>query len=237
MDIEIATTTEEIATRAAERVAALARASVAERAVCHVAFSGGRTPGLMFTALLSMEVPWRELHVWQVDERIAPASSPDRNLTQLQQDLLRRAPIPPANIHPMPVEAADLDEAASSYAAELHQLADGVLDVVHLGLGDDGHTASWPPHHPILEARQTDVAVVGPFHGTMRMTLTPPAVNRARAIFFLVTGRDKAQVVSQLLGGNRALPASRVRSEGTVLLAGGGAEAGTVAWRASTTRP
>jgi 6-phosphogluconolactonase len=235
MDIETATTTEEIATRAAERVAALARASVAERGAAHVAFSGGRTPGLMFTALLSMEVPWGDLHVWQVDERIAPPGSPDRNLTQLREDLLRRVRIPPANIHPMPVEDADLDRAAASYEAELQELCDGVLDVVHLGLGDDGHTASWPPHHPILEARRTAVAVVGPFHGTLRMTLTPPAVNRARAIFFLVTGRDKAQVVSQLLGGNRALPASRVRSEGTVLLAGGGAEAGTVPWRAATT--
>jgi 6-phosphogluconolactonase len=235
MDIEIATTTDEIAARAAERVAALARTSVVERGVCHVAFSGGRTPGLMFTALLNMEVPWGDVHVWQVDERIAPAGSADRNLTQLQEDLLRRAPIPSTNVHPMPVEAADLEEAASSYEAELHQLCDGVVDVVHLGLGDDGHTASWPPHHPVLEARRTDVAVVGPFHGTMRMTLTPPAVNRARAIFFLVTGRDKAQVVSQLLGGNRAIPASRVRAQGTVLLAGGGAEAGTVAWRATTT--
>jgi 6-phosphogluconolactonase len=234
MDIETAQTAEQIATRAAERVAALTRAAVAERGVCHVAFSGGRTPGLMFAALTTMEIPWADVHVWQVDERVAPPGSPERNLTQLRQDLLRRVPIPPANVHPMPVEATDLKAAASAYAADLRELCDGVLDVVHLGLGDDGHTASWPPHDPVLDAHSEDVAVVGPFHGVMRMTLTPPAVNRAGVILFLVTGRDKSQVVSQLLGGNQALPASRVRTTGTVLLAGDGAEAGTVAWRSAS---
>jgi 6-phosphogluconolactonase len=184
----------------------------------------------MFAALASMEVAWGDLHVWQVDERVAPPGSPERNLTQLRQDLLRRVPIPPANVHPMPVEAADLGAAASAYAEELRTLCGGVLDVVHLGLGEDGHTASWPPHHPVLAVKSADVAVVGPFHGVIRMTLTPPAVNRARVILFLVTGRDKSQVVGQLLGGNTVLPAARVRSEGTVLLVGGGAEAGTVAW-------
>lgn len=233
MDIETARTAEEIATRAAERVAVLSRSAITERGVAHVAFSGGHTPGLMFAALVDMDIPWADVHIWQVDERVAPAGSPERNLTQLRQELLRRVPIPATNVHPMPVEAPDLDQAAAAYAAELKALCDGVLDLVHLGLGDDGHTASWPPHDPVLDVRSVDVAVVGPFHGVKRMTLTPPAVNRARAIFFLVTGRDKNQVVSQLLSGNRALPAARVRREGTVLLAADGAEAGTVAWRQS----
>jgi 6-phosphogluconolactonase len=231
MEIETARTADEIAARAAEWIAAHLRTAVEERGAAHLAVSGGSTPGLMFSALAGLSgVPWPQVHIWQVDERVAPKGSPDRNLTQLRRDLLRRVPVPSDQVHPMPVEEADLTAAAAAHAAELHDVCDGVLDIVHLGLGDDGHTASWPPHHPVLNETSVDVAVVGPFHGVLRMTLTPAAVNRARDVMLLVTGRDKAQVLSQLLGGDQSLPASRVRKERTVLMAGGGAEAGTVAW-------
>jgi 6-phosphogluconolactonase/glucosamine-6-phosphate isomerase/deaminase len=170
------------------------------------------------------------VHVWQVEEAVSREGSPGRNLTGLRADLLSPVHLPPNHVHPMPVEAADLDAAAGAYGAALRAACDGVLDVVHLGLDDDGRTASWPPRDRVLRERTADVAVVGPVHGVMHLTLTPGAVNRARQVLFLVTGLQRAQVVAHLLGGSRTLPASRVRGEHTVLMAGGGAEAGTVPW-------
>ena len=227
MQIEQAVTTEEIAALAAERLAAILAEAVEQRGQAHLAVSGGHTPGLMFAALATRRVPWRAIHLWQVDERVVARTSAERNLVQLRRDLVAKVPVPDDHVHAMPVDGRDLE----AYAAAMVDAGAEVLDAVHLGLGDDGHTASWPPHDPVLRIRGADVAVVGPFHGLLRMTLTPPAVNRARNVLFLVTGRDKAQVVAQLLGANQVLPASRVRNERTVLCLGGGAEAGAVAWR------
>jgi 6-phosphogluconolactonase len=230
MEIVTARTADGIARQAAERIAGWLADAVDERGTAHLAVSGGSAPGPMFHALATLAVAWPDVHVWQVDEQVAPANSRLRSLSGLRADLLSRVRVPAAHVHPMPVEAADLEAAARSYQEALLAACGGVLDVVHLGLGDDGHTASWPPRSAVLREREAAVAVVGPVHGVNRMTLTPASVNRARDVLFLVTGLDRAQVVAQLLGGNRLLPASRVRKERTVLMAGGGAEAGTVAW-------
>jgi 6-phosphogluconolactonase len=185
-----------------------------------LAVSGGSTPLRFFEELTHRPLPWRSIHVFQVDERVAPAGHPDRNLTGLMEHLVDRVPIPDANVHPMPVEASDL-AAATDYAAEMRDVtgADGVLDLVHLGLGEDGHTASWPPGDPVVDVTDADVAVVGPFNGHRRMTLTPPAVNRAGRILWLVDGAVKAPALARLLDGDPAIPASRVRREGAVILA------------------
>ncbi len=129
-------------------------------------------------------------------------------------------PIPPGNLHPLPVEEPDIEAAAAAYAEEIRSVSGpgGALDVVHLGLGDDGHAASWPPGDPVVDA-PGDVAVVGPFNGRLRMTLTPAAVNRAGWIVWLITGAAKAPVVARLLAGDPALPASRVRRTNATLLA------------------
>ena len=197
-------------------------AALDERARFTVAFSGGATPRRFFDELTHRPLPWRSIHVFQVDERVAPAGHPERNLTALTRHLLERVPIPAANVHPMPVEGADLDAAAGEYAAELREVCgpEGVLDLVHLGLGDDGHTASWPPGDPVLDVTDADVAVVGPYRGFRRMTLTPPAVNRAGRILWLVAGASKAPTLARLLDGDPTIPASRVRREGAVVLAG-----------------
>ncbi|HEV7535097.1 MAG TPA: 6-phosphogluconolactonase, partial [Acidimicrobiia bacterium] len=171
-------------------------------------------------SLAERALPWEAVHVFQVDERVAPPGHPDRNLTGLEAALLERVPIPPANVHAMPVEEPDVEAAAAVYADEIRAVTgpDGSIDVVHLGVGDDGHTASWPPGDPVIDATD-DVAVVGPFNGRLRMTLTPPAVNRARRIVWLIAGADKAPVLARLLAGDPALPSARVRRHDVTLLA------------------
>jgi 6-phosphogluconolactonase/glucosamine-6-phosphate isomerase/deaminase len=127
--------------------------------------------------------------------------------------------VPPEQIHLYAVEDEDLEAAAARYAADLHASCGGVLDIVHLGLGDDGHTASWPPGDPVVDEANRDVAVAGPFHGLPRMTLTVPAVNRARSLMVLVEGEAKATVVRRLLDGDTNIPASHLRHNGTTILA------------------
>jgi len=217
-----------LAARAADLVAGRLAGAAAARGRATLAVSGGSTP-LPFLAELAerKEVPWEAVHVFQVDERVAPPGHEDRNLTGLQAALLDRVRIPSANVHPMPVEEPDLDAAAAAYAEEIRAVAgpSGRLDVVQLGLGDDGHTASWPPGDPVVDAT-SDVAVVGPFNGRLRTTLTPPTVNRAGWIVWLIAGAAKAPVVARVLAGDHSLPAVRVRRTDVTLLADRAAGAG-----------
>ncbi|HKN89984.1 MAG TPA: 6-phosphogluconolactonase [Acidimicrobiia bacterium] len=209
-----------LAARAADLVAERLAKAAAARGRATLAVSGGSTPAAFLAALAERAVPWEVVHVFQVDERVAPPGHPDRNLTGLRAALLDRVAIPPGNVHPMPVEEPDPAAAAAAYADEIRAVTgpDAGLDIVHLGLGDDGHTASWPPGEPVVDAT-ADVAVVGPFNGRLRMTLTPPAVNRAGWILWLIAGAAKAPVVARLLAGDPALPSSRVRRHDATLLA------------------
>jgi 6-phosphogluconolactonase len=161
------------------------------------------------------------VHVFQVDERIAPAGDPDRNLAHLRQSLLDHAPLPPDHIHAMPVEAADLPVASEQYAALLREVAGApaVLDLVHLGLGPDGHTASLVPGDPDLDVVDTDVTTSGPYQGRRRMTLTFPIINRSRRILWLVTGGEKAGMLRRLCDSDQSIPASRVRRDDALILA------------------
>jgi len=219
IEIEVLADAAALAARAADLVAERLAKAAAGRGAATLAVSGGSTPLPFFAELTGRAVPWEAVRVFQVDERVAPAGHPDRNLTGLRATFLDRVPIPPGNVHPMPVEEPDTGAAAAAYAAELRAVTgDGRLDVVHLGLGDDGHAASWPPGDPVVDAT-ADVAVVGPFNSRVRMTLTPPAVNRADWIVWLIAGAPKAPVVARLLAGDPALPSSRVRRHDASLLA------------------
>ena len=221
MKIEILPDADAVAQRAAVFVAAAARAAVAERGRFIVAVSGGHTPWQMLRALANQEVPWDRVHVGQVDERVAPAGDPDRNLTHLRESLLSHAPLRPDQLHAMPVEADELAVAAAQYARTLVGLAGSppVLDLVHLGLGPDGHTASLVPTDPVLEITDADVGLTGVYQGRRRMTLTYPILNRARQILWLVTGGEKAEMFARLRDGDRTIPAGRIRADGAVVLA------------------
>jgi 6-phosphogluconolactonase len=190
---------------AARFVAERARGAISARGEFRFAVSGGRTPAAMFAALAEHDLRWTRVHIFQVDERIAPAGHPERNEHDLRRMLLDRVP---AVAHLMDVDAPDLDRAAAAYAAVLAQ--HDPLDLVHLGLGDDGHTASWPPGDPVIHETARDVAIVGLFRSWRRMTITPPVVDRAREVLFLVTGADKAPALTRLLHDDPAIVASRV---------------------------
>jgi 6-phosphogluconolactonase len=198
-----------------------ARAAVAARGRFVMALSGGHTPWTMLRALADEQMPWPGVHVVQVDERVAPAGDPDRNLTHLRESLLANSPLRAEQIHAMPVEATDLEAASWRYALTLQDIAGApaVLDLAHLGLGPDGHTASLVPGDPVLEITNADVALTGVYQGRRRMTLTYPALNRARRIVWLVTGREKAAMLARLCEGDSSIPAGRIRRDQALVLA------------------
>ena len=209
-----------VAEKAASIIADYAREAIDARGSFVMAVSGGHTPWIMLRRLAAAEIPWRAVHIVQVDERVAPAGHTDRNLTHLRESLAE-SPLPPDHLHAMPVESPDLEAAAGLYAATLRTIAGEtpVIDVVHLGLGPDGHTASLVPGDPVLDIDNADVALSGPYQGRRRMTLTYPILNRARRVLWVVTGGEKAGMVNRLLDGDRGIPAGRVRSDRALVLA------------------
>ncbi len=221
INLEVLESAESVAQRAADIIAEEARKAVSARGRFVVAVSGGHTPWVMLRALASADVPWTAIHIVQVDERVAPAGHPDRNLTHLRESLLDRAPLAAEQIHAMPVESADLEAAAAQYAETLQQIAGSppILDLVHLGLGPDGHTASLVPGDPVLKVTDADVAITGTYQGRQRLTLTYPMINRSRKILWVVTGSEKIEMLNRLLNGDESIPAGRVRREQAIVLA------------------
>ena len=221
MIVEVLADVESAARRAAEAIAGEARAAVEARGAFTLAVSGGRTPWAMLRALTALDVPWQRVHILQVDERIAPEGHADRNLTHVRESLLAPGVSDSTNIVAMPVESADLDDAAARYAQTLTAIAGSppVLDLVHLGMGPDGHTASLVPGDPVLDVTGTDVALTGPYQGRRRMTLTYPILNRARRVLWLITGEDKAAMLVRLRRGDPTIPAGRVRQDHAVVFA------------------
>src|SRR5512139_4004444 len=222
MNLEVLPDADAVAKRAAQVIAAHAREAVAIKGRFVFAVSGGTTPWVMLRALAGEDVPWAAVHVLQVDERVAPAGDARRNLTHLHESLLEHAPLAREQIHAMPVEEAELGAAAARYAQQLQALAGKppVLDLVHLGLGSDGRTASLVPGDPVLDVADADVALTGGlYQGTRRMTLTYPAIDRAARVLWLVTGAEKVGMLARLMAGDRSIPAGRVRSDRATVLA------------------
>lgn len=207
-----------VAGEGARFIADLATRVVAARGRFALAVSGGRTPWAMFAELRAFSVPWDAVTIYQVDERIAPKGDPDRNLTHLRESLGEAR----ATVEPMPVEDPDAEAAASRYATALPER----FDLVHLGLGPDGHTASLVPDDPVLAVEDRLVAVTDVYSGRRRMTLTYPALRRADQLLWLVTGDDKAEALGKLVAGDRGIPAGRVEASASVVLADAAAAGG-----------
>jgi 6-phosphogluconolactonase len=212
LQLEILPDPDTVARRAAAFVAERARAVVSTHGRFTFAVSGGHTPWAMFACLAEEEVPWKETVIYQVDERVAPADDPDRNLTHLRASLPTQAE---AEVHPMPVEDEDLGAAAAAYARSLP----ASFDLVHLGLGPDGHTASLVPSDPVLRITDHDVGLTGVYQGRIRMTLTYRVLNRARRILWLVTGEDKVDALRRLQAGDTSIPAGRVEASSALVMA------------------
>ena len=221
MRTEVLADAETVGKRAAAVIAEEARIAVADRGRFLLAVSGGKTPWIMLRALAFEVVPWKHVHIVQVDERVAPAGHADRNLTHLRVSLLEHAPLNPEQIHAMPVDAPDLEAAAERYTETLRGIAGTppILDLVHLGLGPDGHTASLVPGDPVLEVADRDVAITGVYQGRQRMTLTYPILNRSRKILWIVTGAEKVPMLKRLQDGDVSIPAARIRRDHALILA------------------
>ncbi len=210
-ELQVVSDAAAVAQVGANLVAEQARQAVSERGAFHFAVSGGHTPWAMFAALASETVPWEKVVVYQVDERVAPLDDPDRNLHHLEEALGSA----PAQVRAMPVDAEDLERAAATYAAALPNQ----FDLIHLGLGPDGHTASLVPDDPVLSVTDRLVGLTQPYQGRVRMTLTYPALARARQLLWLVTGGDKKTALAGLLAGDTTIPAGRVEAAASLVLA------------------
>jgi 6-phosphogluconolactonase len=213
--VEVMDTAEAAASEAAAIIAEEAKEAVEARGRFLVAVSGGRTPWAMLRVLATINLPWHAVQIFQVDERVAALDHPDRNLMHLRESLLGYSPLRAAQIHGMPVESSNPSVAAVAYAGTLRLVAGvpPVLDLIHLGLGADGHTASLVPGDPVVDADDTDVAATGVYQGRHRVTLTFPIINRARRVLWVVTGAEKAAALRRLFDGDTAIPAGRVRRE------------------------
>ncbi len=198
--------------RGAELIAEAAREAVSERGSCALAVSGGHDPWPMFSQLEDLEMDWTKTEIFQVDERVAPSCSDERNLTHLIESLSIGAQ---GSIRPMPVTDDDLDAAAERYAESLPE----ALDLAHMGIGPDGHTASLVPGDPVLEVDDRRVAVTaGEFEGVRRMTLTYPELHRVRRLLWVVTGEKKVDALRKLLARDPSIPAGRVQPDGDSLI-------------------
>ena len=219
--LEVVADEKAAARRGAELIAAAGRSSAQERGRFSFAMSGGRSPWAMLALLGEVEeMPWAQTELFQVDERIAAPGSEDRNLTHLVLGLSLEHQ---STLRPMPVTQRDLEGAAREYEASLPER----LDLVHLGLGPDGHTASLVPDDPVLEVDDRRVAITdSAYQGHHRMTLTYPALARARQVVWLVTGEKKREALAKLLAGDRSIPAGRVDNEEMTVIANEAAAGG-----------
>jgi len=221
VQIQVLRDADAVAEKAAEIIIAEAQSAISARGRFVIALSGGQTPRRMFRALAGKGLDWANVFVFQADERVAPDGSPNRNLTPLRESLLQHAPLRPEQIFAMPVELPNLEAGSRSYASILERIAGApaVLDLVHLGLGVDGHTASLVPGDPVLDVKDRDVALTGIYSGTRRMTLTYPILNRSRRILWVVTGGEKIEMLLRLRNKDVTIPAGRIRQDRAIVLA------------------
>lgn len=207
--------------RALELVIAKTQTAIAERGKCTIALAGGGTPKPLYEAIAAQQLPWDKLHVFWGDERYVPPNDSSSNQRMARLAWLERVAIPAENIHPMPTDEADPAVAASKYEAELQQFFQSqagfpAFDLVLLGMGDDGHTASLFPQTEALHVRDR-LVTVGQKDGQPRLTFTAPLINQARCVMFLVAGANKRQALEQVFAptaDNLAYPSRLIQPQG-----------------------
>jgi 6-phosphogluconolactonase len=210
--LEVLENPDAVHSRGAEVIAEAVREAIGERGSCALGVSGGRDPWPMFSQLEDFGLDWTEIEIFQVDERVAPPGSEERNLTHLVESLSIGAQ---GSIRPMPVDGEDLEAAADRYAESLPD----ALDIAHLGIGPDGHTASLVPGDPVLEVRDRRVAVTsGEYEGVRRMTLTYPELERVRKLLWVVTGEEKVNALRKLVDQDPSTPSGALRPGGESLI-------------------
>ena len=221
MEIRQCQTPEDVAAAGANFISARAAEAIAERGQFTLALSGGSTPWVMLGKLAEYDLPWDRFKLFQVDERVAADGDPERNLVHIRKEFADRIALPAENLLAMPVVSDDLEQAAGKYQEILTNLAGDppILDVIHLGLGGDGHTASLVPGDPVLDESERDVAITDIYSGRQRMTLTYSIINRARHILWLITGEGKADMLSRLIQGDADIPAGRVSQQQATIVA------------------
>ena len=221
MKIEILDNEDLVAQKAASIIAGEARNAAALRGRFVIAVSGGRTPWKMIRALTGENIPWEKIHILQVDERLAPEGHTDRNMTHLLANLQGHSPVVTRQIYAMQVEDKDPEAAAARYALTIREVtgSSGIIDLIHLGLGPDGHTASLIPDDPVLDVTGRDVASTGFYQGRRRLTLTYPIINRARKLLWIITGSEKHEMLERLLDKDLSIPAGRIAQEHAMVLA------------------
>jgi len=221
MKIEILDNEDLVAQKAASIIAGEARNAAVLRGRFVIAVSGGRTPWKMIRALTDENVPWEKIHILQVDERLAPEGHTDRNMTHLLANLQGHSPVVTRQIYAMQVEDKDPEAAAARYALTISEVtgSSGIIDLIHLGLGSDGHTASLIPGDPVLDVTGRDVELTGFYQGRRRLTLTYPVINRARKLLWIITGSEKHEMLERLLDKDLSIPAGRIAQEHAMVLA------------------
>ena len=221
VEIKIFSSADEVAQLSARYIEELIQETLSKKDFFTMALSGGRTPWEMLKYLAKADLPWHHIHLFQVDERMAPDGHADRNLTQLFKAIEGSPLVTQLHIYPMPVTREDEQHAAKEYATTLQEITgNGMLDLVHLGLGNDGHTASLVPGDSICLERNKDIAwTQAPYQGRFRMSMTYPLLNRSKKILWVVTGLEKSSMVQKLLSQDPSIPAGSIAQESALLIA------------------
>jgi len=221
MKTEIFPSADQVAEGAAAYIEQLIRETLVRKKSFSMAISGGRTPWEMLKILSKAPLPWTRVNLFQVDERVAPDGHADRNLTQLFQVIEGSPLVNRLRIFPMPVMVEDLDAASQDYAKLIHEITEGEgLDLIHLGMGSDGHTASLVPGDGVLDLTDREVGCTEQlYQGRIRMTLTYPLLNSAKRILWIVTGAEKQEMVQRLLKQDPSIPAGAVNQANALLMA------------------
>ena len=220
MKTELFPTADQVAAGAAAYLEQEIRDALTHQKSFSLAISGGRTPWEMLKFLSKADLPWKRVNLFQVDERVAPDGHADRNLTQLFQAIVGTPMVTQLRIFPMPVLAEDLEEGCREYTQVLDEITEGKgLDLIHLGLGSDGHTASLVPEDGVMEVQDRLVACTqNTYQGRIRMTLTYPLLNGAKQLLWIVTGSEKQEMVQRLLKQDPSIPAGKIRQENALLM-------------------